>query len=228
MPVYFLHGDVNGGGFFCRILAQLLGCPFFAVHPHGLDGGRVPATIESMARDRLESLQTPCHLVGYCSGGLVAFEIARQMSQRGQPVGRVILLEVPPQPPPVPGPRSAILIIRCWPRFTEAVRRFPSWRRAEACGEVPAVERQRSGPEPGSGRRWPPGALRTVTTSACFRPHADAMRRRYRPQPYNGPIVLLRANSRGGPARSIGRAGWGKACHRAWRCGTSRAITTPA
>ena len=37
-PIFFLHGDFTGGGFFSKSLSRALGpeWPFYAVHPHGL------------------------------------------------------------------------------------------------------------------------------------------------------------------------------------------------
>ncbi|HVN34403.1 MAG TPA: amino acid adenylation domain-containing protein, partial [Casimicrobiaceae bacterium] len=39
-PLFFLHGDFSGGGFYSHGLARSLGPdqPFYAIHPHGLDG----------------------------------------------------------------------------------------------------------------------------------------------------------------------------------------------
>ena len=51
-PLFFLHGDFSGGGFYSQGLARALGPdqPFYAVHPHGIDGPRIPDSIEAMAR----------------------------------------------------------------------------------------------------------------------------------------------------------------------------------
>ncbi len=39
-PVFFFHGDFVGGGLFCKTLASVIGPerPFYALHPHGLQG----------------------------------------------------------------------------------------------------------------------------------------------------------------------------------------------
>jgi hypothetical protein len=85
-PLFFLHGDIAGGGFYSRGLARALGPeqPVYAVHPHGLGGEAVPPTIEAMAEDRLRALRAerpegPYLLGGYCDGALVALEIARRL-----------------------------------------------------------------------------------------------------------------------------------------------------
>jgi amino acid adenylation domain-containing protein len=97
-PFFFLHGDYTGGGFYCLNLARRLDRdqPFYVISPHGADGGRIPQSIEEMARCRLETLRGlqargPYLLGGFCNGGLVAFEMARQLEKAGE---RVDLLAV--------------------------------------------------------------------------------------------------------------------------------------
>ena len=99
-PFFFLHGDFAGGGFYCRELARRLGeeQPFYAILPHGLDGGPIPRTIEAMATDRLRVLLDyqpagPYVLGGYCNGGLVAFEMAQQMLEMGIKVDLLLIID---------------------------------------------------------------------------------------------------------------------------------------
>ncbi len=99
-PFVFLHGEFNGGGVYCRQLAARLGPdrPFAVIPPHGHDGDDIPATIEAMAADRLHALleyqpQGPYLLGGYCNGGLVAFEMARQLERRGALVDLLVLVD---------------------------------------------------------------------------------------------------------------------------------------
>jgi len=58
-PMFFLHGDLNGGGYYSRGLARALGAdqPFYGLHPHGLDGEAIPDTINAMADERLQALR---------------------------------------------------------------------------------------------------------------------------------------------------------------------------
>jgi amino acid adenylation domain-containing protein len=99
-PLFFLHGDIAGGGFYSRALARALGPeqPVYAVHPHGLSGEPVPASIEAMAEDRLRALRAarpegPYLLGGYCDGALVALEMARRLAASGVAVPAVVLLD---------------------------------------------------------------------------------------------------------------------------------------
>ena len=100
IPFVFLHGDFQAGGFYSRSLALALGPDqaTLIVHPHGLAGDEVPATIEAMAADRLRAVRAirptgPCVIGGHCNGALVAFEMARQLLAVGEKVPAVILIE---------------------------------------------------------------------------------------------------------------------------------------
>jgi amino acid adenylation domain-containing protein len=98
-PFYFLHGDYSGCGFYCREMVQHLepDRPFFVLPTHGLVG-ELPRTIETMAAKNLEAVLAnqkagPFLLGGYCNGGLIAFEMARQLQQRGLEVGLVLVID---------------------------------------------------------------------------------------------------------------------------------------
>lgn len=103
-PVYFCHGAIGSGGFFCRALAKNFGPdqPFFAIPPHGLDGGAFPQTIEAMAADRVRALREhqpdgPYRLGGFCWGGYVALEMARELQAQGAEVDALLLIDSDPQ-----------------------------------------------------------------------------------------------------------------------------------
>jgi thioesterase domain-containing protein/acyl carrier protein len=100
-PFFFCHGDFSGG-YYCRKLAPQLGkqLTFCAVAPHGLDGEKVPKTIEAMAADRLRHVlerqpRGPYLLGGYSHGGLVAFEMACQIRKLGLRVDRLVVVDMP-------------------------------------------------------------------------------------------------------------------------------------
>lgn len=99
-PFFFFHGDWTGGGLYCQKLARSLGKeqPFFAIGPHGLAGERIPLTIEGMAADRVRTLfairpSGPYLIGGFCNGGLVAFEVARQMQELGIRVALLAIID---------------------------------------------------------------------------------------------------------------------------------------
>jgi thioesterase domain-containing protein len=99
-PLFFLHGDHENGGLYCHDLARHLGPdqPFYAVTPHGLDGDALPWSIEAMASDRLSAVRAvqptgPYRLGGFCTGGIIAFEMARQLEAQGEQVETLLLID---------------------------------------------------------------------------------------------------------------------------------------
>jgi amino acid adenylation domain-containing protein len=99
-PLFFLHGDFSGGGFYSHGLARSLGPdqPFYAIHPHGLDDSPMPDSIEAMARERLAALREarphgPYFLAGHCNGALVAVEMARQLLAENEDVPLVVIMD---------------------------------------------------------------------------------------------------------------------------------------
>jgi amino acid adenylation domain-containing protein len=92
-PVFFMHGDLIGGGRYCNDIAERIGPdhPFYTIAPHGLDGAPIPSSIEAMARENCVEIRerfpgAPVILGGFCNGGIVAFEMARQLERAGIPV----------------------------------------------------------------------------------------------------------------------------------------------
>jgi thioesterase domain-containing protein len=99
-PFFFMHGDFVEGGLYCINMARHLGPdrPFYAIDPHGVHD-EAPHSIEEMAAARLELVRQlrphgPYVLGGYCNGGLVAFEMARQLEAAGEKVSSLILVSV--------------------------------------------------------------------------------------------------------------------------------------
>jgi pimeloyl-ACP methyl ester carboxylesterase len=113
-PLFFLHGDFSGGGFYVRVLARELGRdqPVVVLQHHGMHGEEIPDTIEVIAEDLRQRLRRcwpagPFFLGGHCTGGLIAFEMARQLGRT--PRLRSVVLVEPPLarigrtiPPPLP------------------------------------------------------------------------------------------------------------------------------
>ena len=96
-PLFYFHGD-PGGGTYVNKLARLLGPnqPIFVIDPHGTKNDPIPDSIEEMAAHRVSQIrdaqpQGPYRLCGYCMGGVVALEGARQLVQAGQQVDLVLI-----------------------------------------------------------------------------------------------------------------------------------------
>src|SRR5450755_813659 len=92
-PFFFLHGDWTGGAFYCFALARALGPeqPFYVLEPYKFAGQLSLTTVEEMAAAHIEALRAvqpegPYILGGFCNGGLLTYEIARQLEAAGQQV----------------------------------------------------------------------------------------------------------------------------------------------
>jgi amino acid adenylation domain-containing protein len=106
-PLFCVPG--HAGTVLCfRELARHLGPeqPIYGLEPVGLDGRHPPQSrIEDMAERYLRDIRGlqprgPYHVAGYCLGGLVALEMARRLRAEGQTVGLLALFDtVAPQPP---------------------------------------------------------------------------------------------------------------------------------
>ena len=99
-PFFFLHGHWKGTAFFCFPLARELGSdqPFYTLEPYQFDGLSVPPTVEAMAAAHVKSMRSiqpegPYLLGGWCNGGLVAYEMARQLHAAGQTVDLLVLMD---------------------------------------------------------------------------------------------------------------------------------------
>jgi thioesterase domain-containing protein len=98
-PLFFLNGDLDGGGLYVRRLARALDPErtVYTLPPHGMHGAPALATVEEMASDYVALIQRthphgPYLIGGYCNGGVVAYEIARRLREGGAQVGPLIIV----------------------------------------------------------------------------------------------------------------------------------------
>jgi thioesterase domain-containing protein len=101
-PPLFARPGHNGDVFCYRALAEHLDArqPLYGIEPKGVDGSPVPETVEEIARYEVEQIRQlqpegPYYVAGFCAGGTVAFETARQLAAAGQEVSRVVLFGSP-------------------------------------------------------------------------------------------------------------------------------------
>jgi amino acid adenylation domain-containing protein len=92
-PFFFLHGDWTGGAFYCFTLAQTAGSdqPFYVLGTYKFADLQTLPTVEQIAAAYIEELRSiqpegPYQMGGFCNGGLLAYEIATQLSEAGQQV----------------------------------------------------------------------------------------------------------------------------------------------
>ena len=101
-PIFAVAGH-NGDVFTYRALAQALGAnqPFFGLQPPGLEEGSDPLTrVEDIARYFAEQIRAfrpvgPMSIAGYCAGGSIAFELARQLAESDARITNLILIGAP-------------------------------------------------------------------------------------------------------------------------------------
>jgi thioesterase domain-containing protein/acyl carrier protein len=226
-PFFCVHG-FGGGVLDYGELARLLGPdqPFYGLQARGHDGLRGAHTrIDDMAVDYIQAIRTlqphgPYYLGGYCYGGVVAFEMARQLQAAGE---RVALVGVFEGYAPVHfNSRRLRELPRALAKFVSNV---PYWLRDYAqLGRQQVVAR--AGMKlrrllrallraPGQAREvrledvLPNMSRIPLQHQTMMREHLSALRR-YRPGPYHGRVTLFRVR-----AMSLFRAadpdmGWGK------------------
>jgi thioesterase domain-containing protein/acyl carrier protein len=99
-PLYCVHPA--GGNVLCYAeLARHLGVeqPFYGLQARGAEKDQVPHTeIEAMAADYVEAIRSlqpsgPYMLGGWSMGGIVAFEMARQLEAQGQKVSLLAIID---------------------------------------------------------------------------------------------------------------------------------------
>lgn len=100
VPLFFFHGDILGGGFYVRRLAPQFGAeqPLYVISPPKLSADGQPPTVEEVAAERVEAIRKevpegPYALAGFCIGGVVAYEVARQLTEQGQTVNTVVMID---------------------------------------------------------------------------------------------------------------------------------------
>jgi amino acid adenylation domain-containing protein len=226
-PFFCVHG-FGGGVLDYGELARLLGPdqPFYGLQARGRDGvTSVHTRIDEMAADYIEAIRTvqphgPYALGGYCYGGVVAFEMARQLQARGKPVALVSVFEgyapVRISPRGVLGhPRALIKFVRNVPYWLrdylhlgreQVIARLGTKLRGIARGVMRVRGRPRE------------VRLEDVLHNVSHIPlaHRNLMQehlralRHYRPGPYRGRVVLFRVRAMSLFRTADPEMGWGK------------------
>jgi phthiocerol/phenolphthiocerol synthesis type-I polyketide synthase E len=100
LPFFCIHG-AGGNVLIYRELSRNLGTdqPFYGLQAQGLDGKCPPLTkIEEMAALYAKAIRTqqrngPYMIGGYCGGGLIAFEVARQLRSEGEEIALLAMFD---------------------------------------------------------------------------------------------------------------------------------------
>jgi thioesterase domain-containing protein/acyl carrier protein len=201
LPLHVVHG--NGGN--VLMLTGLLRYlapdqPLYGVTARGLHRDEAPHTdFDALIEDYLAGIRRvqptgPYYLAGYCIGGILACEMARRLRARGEDVRTVIMID---------------------PDYNRLMTPWLYWRHADAPltrlvrylagmawrlrGALLRFTRQ----TPGEAKQTPEDRRRYWTMQDQF---AKAFRR-YRPQAYEGSVILLGSADRAARAQRFA-AGW--------------------
>jgi amino acid adenylation domain-containing protein len=215
-PLFFIHPV--GGSVLCYAdLARKLGPnqPFFGLQ---VPPGTQPRTVEAMATAYIKALKEsqprgPYRLGGWSMGGVVAFDMARQLTAAGEEVSTLALVDVivPPEGPAESSARDALDEAALLARFAEDM--------GALSGRKVAIEAERL-------RSLPPGdvleyVVRELRGTGAIAPEIDLasvsshvemfkanMRAlvAYRAQSYAGHIWFCRGTHPGGASRENAQA----------------------
>jgi thioesterase domain-containing protein len=197
-PFFCVHGGA-GSSLFMHQLSRELGDdqPFYGIEPEGLDGKRfLRLSVEEMAASYIAEIRKvqptgPFHIGGYCFGGLVAFEMAQQLLEKGEQPALVALFSAElrynhfvsrPQTPTTTETMGTRL-----GRWLSSPGKFLRGKSNELYWRTkPAVRRSTYRVLLGLGLRIPP-AMRTMhVVQNLLRAEQS-----YKPKPYQGSIVLF-------------------------------------
>ncbi len=229
-PLFLVHG-MGGVVLGYKLLARHLEAdqPLHAFQARGIDSGEQPFTrVEDMAGHYLREVlavqpRGPYHLGGYSFGGLVAYEMARQLWAAGRPVALVAIIDQ--QAPGASGrgrgaPETLMNFVGNLPGWVADYLAGLSARQvlADFCWAGKRIARKSAGllrRRLGKGVARPtfPEAYGGVNVPEKCRPVWEANFRadaEYRPQAYPGRVTLLRARVQPffGPHEST--LGWGR------------------
>jgi thioesterase domain-containing protein len=185
-PVFAVSG--HGGDIFSlRALARRLDAdqPVFGVQPPGLDGTEPLTSVEALAQFEIEQIRRyqasgPYLIAGHCAGGVLAFEVAQQLTASGQEVALLALIGSP--------------FPTAFRRAPQILQRLGQHTKALTTGSL--AERRHYITSRLSRRLWPPEVLAGVspaTTAARERVERATVAavRSYTPRPYAGQIDLF-------------------------------------
>jgi FkbH-like protein len=211
-PLYCMHA-AGGNVLFYRDLATHLGRhqPLYGLQARGMDRNQSNHDrVEDMAAYYLTEIRAfqpegPYYLAGSSFGGLVAFEMARQLESMGQSVGLLALFDTYGRGYPQPLPSSSSLRTTTVQWFDRARFVRESLRLLGPKEKIQYVAKKVEKAKKFLHRRlaWRKNEIAIAFNSATGRPLPKDMQRNhkaiqqalqdYRPQSYGGKITLFRA-----------------------------------
>lgn len=210
-PALFLPHAAGGEILFYRPLALALGenQPFYAIEPQGLDGKQPPHTsVEEMAAYYIKVMQTfqpqgPYFLGGFCGGGLIAYEMARQLEAQGEEIALLVMLDsINPLLEQRATPPLRYRLYIHWLNFSQlSLADKPKYILSRAKQLLNRIGRK--------FRQKQPLIAQTSTFREVVATSLEQAFNSYVPQTYLGKILLLRAQERPTSVYNDPKLGWG-------------------
>lgn len=205
-PFFWVH--IRSGNVLCyRSLAHYLGKdqPFYGLQAKGLDGKQTPHTrIEEMAADYIQEIQNvqplgPYFIGGYSFGGLVAYEMARQLQAQGRKIAVLVLVDT--------YNKQGVWFERL-PLRSKFYRHLNNLLRLKFKAQFTYIKQKLK--QRFYSRKKSTVSLQTPPLQAAY----DKAVRNYLPQSYLGKLLLFRATQQPEywlqPVKSDSQLGWGK------------------
>jgi thioesterase domain-containing protein len=233
-PFFFMHGRWLSGGAYCWRISEALGPgqPFYALQPVELPEARHSPTIEAVAARYVALIRAvdpegPYLLGGYCNGGVIAYEMARQLIAQGSQVNMLFLIDAELLPARLRLARMCISVLGRWSRvgaakqlqaFTwlrlayiqakSAIRTFPQRVRHRIVSNQPGSNVLN---HVASAQRDMNDDARTALDAAGLRTLAmhEWIIAGYKPRPSQAPVTLVWSSEEANASRSM----WAKVAH---------------
>ena len=228
LPLFFVH-DHGGNVIEYYALARHLGLeqPFYGLQPQGLDGiTALFCRFEDMAAHYIKEIRTvqpqgPYYIGGWCLGGYVALEAARQLQAEGECVALVVMVESPHPDYPKYLPSTGTLRRHFYRVIARLGLETSNFLEVESGKKFAFISKRSS--------RLVNNTVRIKFAGTTFAPeetsqanndvwqvqkaveqaHAEAFCA-YRPQPYEGAVTIFRATKQPLGIYPDPTLGWGK------------------
>ncbi|MGZ5846836.1 MAG: KR domain-containing protein, partial [Ramlibacter sp.] len=191
-PLFCVHG-AGGNVLNFKVISDRLGPqqPFYGLQAQGVDGRLPPLTsVEAMATQYVEAIRAvdptgPYRLAGYSGGGVIAYEMAQQLRRGGAEVEAILMIDTLA---PEAAKRRVPLLQKLWLKRHWTLDFALDWparrRRAREMQRNYQVALEKLA----RGEPLPP----ELVDFHLYRNFTDAQAQ-YKPQPYDGQVVLFKA-----------------------------------
>jgi acyl transferase domain-containing protein/thioesterase domain-containing protein/acyl carrier protein len=207
-PAFYCGAGMGGNPLNLRALALEMGIdqPFYGLQPQGLDGqSKLHQSIPEMASHYIAEIRRkqpngPYYLGGYSGGGVVAFEMAKQLVAAGERIGALVFLDsiAPGAELPSLLNRADTLVAGLREEGLPYALNFVKWAIDRRINRVTAVTRKPL-------RRLFPYHYRIENIADTWNEAFAA----YQPTPYTGDAMLFRASTGFVLGSDVGRLnGW--------------------